>query len=208
MFFSSHRWPLPPPLTPPLCPHPLCSFAHKPSMTPSVITAGHNFRDNLETIYLTWSGRMETFCRLFFKTTNMDYFFERMITFSFLNMCPSAFKQRLNTNNSAVASIASCKQPPWVMLTKLLGYSFKKKKKESWESSPGSHSNKTTGKRHFIHLWPLQISWREKHPSRGKFLSRAPGNTNLLITHDLAAKRELSISMGPPREFPPFLQHH
>lgn len=38
----------------------------------------------------------------------------------------------------------------------------------------------------------------DKLPSRGKFLSRAPGNTNLLITHDLAAKRELSSSMGPP----------
>lgn len=40
--------------------------------------------------------------------------------------------------------------------------------------------------------------------SRGKFLSRTPGNTNLLITHDLAAKRELSSSMGPPHVFLPF----
>lgn len=48
----------------------------------------------------------------------------------------------------------------------------------------------------------------DKLPSGGKFLSRAPGNTNLLITHDLAAKRELSSSMGPPIVFPPFLQHH
>lgn len=40
----------------------------------------------------------------------------------------------------------------------------------------------------------------DKLPSRGKFLSRAPGNTNLLITHDLAAKRGLSSSMGPPVE--------
>lgn len=36
----------------------------------------------------------------------------------------------------------------------------------------------------------------DKLPSRGKFLSRAPGNTNLLITHDLAAKSELSSSTG------------
>lgn len=48
----------------------------------------------------------------------------------------------------------------------------------------------------------------DKLPSREKFLSRAAGNTNLLITHDLPAKRELSSSMGPPIVFPPFLQHH
>lgn len=44
--------------------------------------------------------------------------------------------------------------------------------------------------------------------SREKFLSRALGNTNLLITHDLPAKRELSSSMGPLIVFPPFRQHH
>lgn len=48
----------------------------------------------------------------------------------------------------------------------------------------------------------------DKLPSGEKFLSRAPGNTNLLITHDLPAKRELCSSMGPPIVFPPFLQHH
>lgn len=48
----------------------------------------------------------------------------------------------------------------------------------------------------------------DKLPSRGKFLTRAPGNTNLLITDDLAAKRELSSSMGPPIVFSAFLQHH
>jgi len=48
----------------------------------------------------------------------------------------------------------------------------------------------------------------DKLSSREKFHSRAPGNTNLLITHDLPAKRELSSSMGPPRVFPPFRQHH
>lgn len=33
----------------------LCSFAHKHSMMPVVITVGHNFRDNLKTIYYPWS---------------------------------------------------------------------------------------------------------------------------------------------------------
>lgn len=35
----------------------LCSFAHKHSMMPLVITAGHDFRDNLETIYFLWPTR-------------------------------------------------------------------------------------------------------------------------------------------------------
>lgn len=35
----------------------LCSFAHKHSMMPVVITAGHDFRDNSKTIYYAWSIR-------------------------------------------------------------------------------------------------------------------------------------------------------
>lgn len=34
----------------------------------------------------------------------------------------------------------------------------------------------------------FRLGGRDKLPSRGKFLSRTSGNTNLLITHDLAAK--------------------
>lgn len=69
-----------------------------------------------------------TFCGLFFKPTDTLLFTKRKkIKFLFLNMCLSSFTRRFNTNNSAVTSIASCQQPPCVMLTKLPGYSFKKK---------------------------------------------------------------------------------
>lgn len=45
--------PAPPP-RPPAHLHP-CSTAHKHSVIPVVITVGHNFRDNLKTIYYPWS---------------------------------------------------------------------------------------------------------------------------------------------------------
>lgn len=45
---STHPPPPPPHLYP-------CSTAHKHSRMPVVITVGHNFRDNLKTIYYPWS---------------------------------------------------------------------------------------------------------------------------------------------------------
>lgn len=42
------------PAASPAHPHPR-STAHKLSVIPVVITAGHNFRDNLKTIYYPWS---------------------------------------------------------------------------------------------------------------------------------------------------------
>lgn len=63
------------------------------------------------------------FSGLFFQHIG-TFFPLKLITAFFLNMCLSSLTWRFNSNNSALTSIASCKQPPCVTLTKLLGYSF------------------------------------------------------------------------------------
>lgn len=91
----------------------------------------------------------------------------KLITSFFLNTCPSSLTWRFNSNNS---SIASCKQPPCATLAKLLGYSFKKKKKEKkpGRAAPAATAIKQLVNGTFIHLWPLQISRRGQTPLRGK----------------------------------------
>lgn len=78
------------------------SAEHKPSVTPGVITAGHNFRDNLETIYLVLSIRMETRCSADYSSNKLALFPIKLITSFFLNTRLSALTWRFNSNNDCV----------------------------------------------------------------------------------------------------------